>query len=241
MPIHRQSYTNPCQSSANLIPIHTNPPAILYQSIANPISIQCQSGSNPTKSIQGCPPHTTRGPIHRQSNPFNVNLPVLNQSINPTSMLYQSANPSPICQSRNPGQICKPITNLPIHHLYPIDADPWQITQFNANPTHHQSTETIPDQPTNLSTIHGHSASASPIIHPTAQTDDTRIIPNGIRSAMVEPIRVTKPHSVKGTGTIRSQLLSGRHPICQSNFNPVSIVCQSEGDNCPNNRGTSLL
>ena len=246
MPIHRQSYTNPCQSYTDE-----------YQSTANLIPINCQSNFNSV-------------PIRFQSNQINPRLPTSHHSgTNPLtiqSVQCQSASPEPIHQSNvNSVPICQSITSLPIqesrtnlqtHHQFanpslisnpcpsanplPIhtsSADPWQITLFNANPTQHQSTKTIPDRSTNLSPIHGQ----SPIIHPTVQTDDTQIIPIGIRLAMVEPIRVTKPHLVKGTSTIRSQLLSGRHPICQSNFNPVSIVCQSEGDNCPNNQGTSLL
>ena len=53
---------------------------------------------------------------------------------------------------------------------------------------------------------------ASAIIHPTVSTGDNQIIPIG----------------------------TGRHPICQSNVNPVSIIHQSE-DNCPSNLGTSVL
>ena len=73
----------PCQSSANPAPIWClSNLSIWRQSGVNPIQIQCQSMTN---------------------------LPIHNQSLYPTPILCQSANPPPICQS---------ITNLPIHHQF---------------------------------------------------------------------------------------------------------------------------
>ena len=177
-----------CQSDANPMPI-------LCQSTANLIPINCQSDFNSV-------------PIRFQSNQINPRLPTSHHSgTNPltikTVQCQSNVNSVPICQSITSLPIQEPRTNLQTHHQFanpslisnpcpsanplPIhtsSADPWQITQFNANPTQHQSTKTIPDRSTNLSPIHGQ----SPIIHPTVQTDDTQIIPIGIRLAMVTPI-----------------------------------------------------
>ena len=91
---------------ADLVPIRANPLTILYQSIANPMSIQCQSGPNPINPRLPTSHHSGTNTLTIQSvNPlpiprFNVNLPVLDQSINPRTILDQSyANPLPICRS----------------------------------------------------------------------------------------------------------------------------------------------
>ena len=204
------------QSNANLI--------ILDQSNANPWRI-CQSITNPSIQRQFC----TNLPIH-----------------------HQYANPSPIQESNaNPRQICKSITNLPIHRqsmsiCQSITNPPiidqsrvYHTVQCQPNPSPiHQSFTNLPVHVQPTRSINR----ASAIIHPTVSTGDNQIIPIGTRLTMVVPIpdQSELQTPVRGTSTIRSQLLSGRHPICQSNVNPVSIIHQSE-DNCPTNLGTSLL
>ena len=96
-PSRSRSGANPCQSIDNLIPIDcqsdVNSVPIRFQS--NPINPRlptyCNTWTNPL-TIQFANPL----PIPR----FNVNLPVLDQSINPRTILDQSyANPLPICRS----------------------------------------------------------------------------------------------------------------------------------------------
>ena len=120
MPIHRQSYTILCQSIANLIPID-------YQSDVNSVPIRFQSNPINPRLPTYC--NTWTNPLTIQfANPlpiprFNVNLPVLDQSINPGTILDQSyANPLPICRSH---------ANLIILHQF-INQLP--IRQFNPNP-----------------------------------------------------------------------------------------------------------
>ena len=91
MPIRRKSHTNSCRSIANLIPIHRRP----YN---NRLPIRLQFSANPVP-IQGQPPHTTRRPFHRQSNPtprFNVKqgnaMPNHRQSTNPKTIRCKSDN-----------------------------------------------------------------------------------------------------------------------------------------------------
>ena len=90
---------------ADLVPIRANPSTILHQSIANPMSIQCQSGPNPIQSIQGCPPRTTRGPTDWQSNPsihyqYPDSMSICQSSTNPSIPEQSWTNLTPIlCQS----------------------------------------------------------------------------------------------------------------------------------------------
>ena len=140
-----------------------------------------------------------------------------------------------------PYQICQYNTNpRPILGKSPSNVSP--------RPTRHQSTKPlpIPDQSTNLSPIYDQST--SPI--PTHQADESCITNNppncknrqhsnhphwhsiGNGPANNRPIRVTNPHLVKGTSTIRCQLLSGPHHSratvrCCHNVNARTIKCQS--------------
>ena len=187
-------------------------------------------------------------PIHLS----NANSVPICQSITNLPIHHQSANPSPIQESNaNPRQICKSITNLPIHRqsmsiCQSITNPPiidqsrvYHTVQCQPNPSPiHQSFTNLPVHVQPTRSINR----ASAIIHPTVSTGDNQIIPIGTRLTMVVPIpdQSELQTPVRGTSTIRSQLLSGRHPICQSNVNPVSIIHQSE-DNCPSNLGTSVL
>ena len=153
-----------CQYIANPMSIHcqsdANPMPILCQSTANLIPINCQSNFNSV-------------PIRFQSNQINPRLPTSHHSgTHPltikTVQCQYNVNSVPICQSITSLPIQESRTNLQTHHQFdnpslisnpcpsanplPIhtsSADPWQITQFNANPTQHQSTKTIPDRSTN--------------------------------------------------------------------------------------------
>ena len=140
-----------------------------------------------------------------------------------------------------PYQICQYNTNpRPILGKSPSNVSP--------RPTRHQSTKPlpIPDQSTNLSPMHDQSTSP----RPTHQADESCITNNppncknrqhsnhphwhsiGNGPANNRPIRVTNPHLVKGTSTIRCQLLSGPHHSratvrCCHNVNARTIKCQS--------------
>ena len=96
-PSRSRSGANPCQSIDNLIPIDC-------QSDVNSVPIRSQS--NPINPRLPTSHHSGTNRLTIQSvNPlpiprFNVNLPVLDQSINPRTILDQSyANPLPICRS----------------------------------------------------------------------------------------------------------------------------------------------
>ena len=146
MPIRRKSHTNSCRSIANLIPIHRRP----YN---NRLPIRLQFSANPVP-IQGQPPHTTRRPFHRQSNPtprFNVKqgnaMPNHRQSTNPRQ---SDANLTTSCRSRtNPTQSRSinhiPITiqstnPLPVHY---ISDNPLIINRSRPNPTSHHIQRTL--------------------------------------------------------------------------------------------------
>ena len=136
---------------------------------------------------------------------FAILMPNLDQFTNPLQMPYQ------ICQyNTNP---------RPILGKSPSNVSP--------RPTRHQSTKPlpIPDQSTNLSPMYDQSTSP----RPTHQADESCITNNppncknrqhsnhphwhsiGNGPANNRPIRVTNPHLVKGTSSIRCQLLSGPH------------------------------
>ena len=150
-------------------------------------------------------------------------MPILGESANPLPIRLSNANSVPICQS---------ITNMPIHHQ---SKNPMQILDKSANPSpifqsmsicqsitnppiidQSRVYHTVQCQP-NPSPIHQSFTNlpvhvqptrsinrASAIIHPTVSTGDNQIIPIG----------------------------TGRHPICQSNVNPVSIRDQFSNLRC---------
>ena len=129
-PSRSRSGANPCQSIDNLIPIDcqsdVNSVPIRFQS--NPINPRLptshHSGTN-TLTIQSVNPL----PIP----PFNVNLPVLDQSINPGTILDQSHdNPLPICRSHaNLIIMDQSINQLPMRQF---NADPPLIHLSRNNP-----------------------------------------------------------------------------------------------------------
>ena len=149
MPIQRQSYTVPYQSTANLIPINC-------QSDFNSVPIRFQSNQInprlPTSHHSGTNPLTIQSvqcqsaspePIHQS----NVNSVPICQSITSLPIQDKSANPSVICQSityiqsmpihgkLRSSMPIQPITNPPKQYL----TNPPTFQQSMAiQPVHHQ-------------------------------------------------------------------------------------------------------
>ena len=173
-----------------------------------------------------------------------ANPAIQRQSCTNLPIHHQFANLSQVCQSITKPRIqCKSWTNLQIHH---------QSLSFcqstNRQPIQGKSHSSMPVQPINnppkqyLTDPPMFCQSTSP--WPNNKVDQPCISINRRHSdhshwhsidngrANTRPIRVTKPHLLKGTSTIQSQLLSGQHSFrttlnCRHNVIPWTIKCQS--------------
>ena len=240
------------QHSSNTTAPHvTSLPNTLGQSSVNPMSIHCKSVfEGPltwwNKYYRGTTEVSQRmriQTIHVQRNAtpaqiISATLPILDQYV----------NPRPICQS-NATQTASHI-HIPrpyIHqrqslkmHCHKL-AVHWQaLAQITSIPCQSENSSasdrgtSILCGPTEVSprrTISQAKTRASQISKSYFQID-TAYVNSASIQANQTPIQVTIPHLVKGTSTIRSQLLSGRHHFqttvrCPHNVNPRTIKCQS--------------
>ena len=192
------------------------------------MSIQCQSYANLVPFSRQCIP------IQCQS------IPILRQSnVNPCQLTSVRTDNAGIVEGTS---TIEGPTSL---------GTAW----FDPQPFPCQSkTNPIPifNQSTNLMSIVKQSAYPSPIIRPSRfiirwNSNHPNWHSIGMGHVNDIPIRVTIPHIVKGTSTIRSRLLSGRHQFrttfrcrhtspqyanrvqiwCPSDTNPLSICCLS--------------